>query len=511
MTSLNGAGGNAVASALLGYALSASRDIKPPWQMRNNEYGLYFQDDFKVNRRLTLNLGIRWDLYAPATEEHDKLSNFDPATLTMRLAGQNGNSRSTLEANYHNFGPHVGFAYDVTGNGKTVVRGGYLIGYVPLITTAVGVGTDRLTTNPPFAQINAQVFNFQAPTVRVSDGLALATQDPNHPTGDVVYEPRNQPTPYSEEWNFDVQRELPSNFLVDVAYAGSHGAHLTGQVNLNQAPPSPLPAAGRSRISNNVNNVEALLNRESSIYHALQIKLQRRFSAGFYTAVAYTFSHAIDDGSYTTQGSAASTPQPQDSYNWRAERASSDFDVRHRFVISYIYELPFGKGRKYGSHMNRAVDAVVGGWQINGITTAQSGMPFTPVLAVNVINSGPGGALRPNRLASGDLSSGQQSIAHWFDVSSFVAPGKAGTTPFVFGNSGRNILKGPDFVNFDFSTFKWFTITERVRTVFRAEFFNIFNHPNFGLPNANVDTPQAGVITLAKAPRTIQFAMKLVF
>src|SRR5581483_5343400 len=162
MTSNNGAGGNAVASALLGYPLTATRDIKPPWQMRNNEYGLYFQDDFKVNRRLTLNLGIRWDLYAPATEEHDKLSNFDPSTLTMRLAGQNGNSRSTLDANYHNFGPHVGFAYTLTSDGKTVVRGGYLIGYVPLITTAVGVGTDRLTTNPPFAQINAQTFNFQA-------------------------------------------------------------------------------------------------------------------------------------------------------------------------------------------------------------------------------------------------------------------------------------------------------------------------------------------------------------
>ena len=160
--------------------------------------------------------------------------------------------------------------------------------------------------------------------------------------------------------------------------------------------------------------------------------------------------------------------------------------------------------------MNRAVDAILGGWQVNGITTAQAGMPFTPVLAANVINSGPGGALRPNRLASGQVDSGQ-SIAHWFDVSAFVAPGKGGTTPFVFGNSGRNILKGPDLVNFDFSTFKWFTVTERVRVVFRSEFFNIFNHPNFNLPNANVDTAQAGIISGARAGRIIQFAMKVVF
>jgi hypothetical protein len=184
-----GAGGHALASALLGYPFQATRDLKPSWQMRNNEYGLYFQDDYKVNRKLTLNLGLRWDLYAPATEEHGKLSNFDPATLSMRLAGQNGSSNSTLNTNYDNFGPHIGFAYDLKGDGQTVVRGGFLIGYVPLITTAVGVGTDRLTTNPPFVQGFSTVYNFLAPTARISDGQPLFTQDPKNPSGDVVFEP----------------------------------------------------------------------------------------------------------------------------------------------------------------------------------------------------------------------------------------------------------------------------------------------------------------------------------
>ena len=179
-------------------------------------------------------------------------------------------------------------------------------------------------------------------------------------------------------------------------------------------------------------------------------------------------------------------------------------------VTSYIYEVPIGKGRKYLGASNRIVDGILGGWQINGITTAQNGMPFTPTISTDVINSGPGGALRPDRLASGQLASGQ-TIRHWFDVSAFAVPGTLGTAPYQFGNSGRNILRGPDLVDFDFSVFKTYSITERVKLAFRSEFFNIFNHPNFNLPNAAIDTPQAGIITGVRAPRQIQFGLKLTF
>ena len=325
--------------------------------------------------------------------------------------------------------------------------------------------------------------------------------------------PKDQPTPYLQQWNLDLQRALPGNFLFDVAYVGSHGEHLTGSVNLNQAPPGPTPSSDRSPISTNISTVEGLLNRESSTYHALQVKLERHFSSGFYILAAYTFSKSIDDGSYNTQGSNASSAEPQDSFDWRAERGLSDFDATHRLVISYIYELPFGRGKKFMNRSNRIVGGILGGWQLNGITTAQSGTPFTPVLSNGsaAINSGPGGSVRPDLVGNPVLASGQ-SVNRWFNVSAFATSGQDGTAPYTFGNAGRNILIGPGSVNFDFSLFKNFTVTEHAKLQFRSEFFNVFNHANFGLPNAAVDTPQAGIITSTLTPpRQIQFALKLLF
>jgi len=509
-TSNAGAGGSALASALLGYPLVSQRDITPPWGERIKEYGAYFEDNFRVSRRLTLNLGVRWDLFEPATEQHNRLANFDLGTATLILAGTNGVSGSTLDTNYHDFSPRAGFAYTASSDRKTVLRGGYGIGYLPLVTSAVGAGSDRLTTNPPFRSNFATVYNFLAPSARVSDGMLLPVQDPKHPSGDVVFVQRDQPTPYVQQWTLDVQRVLPGNFVADMAYAAARGVHLTGAVNLNQARPGPTPPVGRSLISNAVNQVEGVLNRESSIYHSLQVKLERRFTAGLYVLAAYTFSKSIDDGSYTTQGSDASSPLPQDSLNWRVERALSDFDAKHRLVVSYIYPLPIGKGKPVLNNVNPLVNAITGDWQINGITVAQSGMPFTPVVATNRTNAGPGGAIRPDRIGSGELGAGQ-SIDHWFDVSAFLPQGAGGTSPYHFGNSGRNILRGPSLVNFDVSISKSFAISEGAALEFRSEFFNLFNHPNFGLPIASIDTPQAGAIRLARAPRQIQFGLKLLF
>jgi len=321
--------------------------------------------------------------------------------------------------------------------------------------------------------------------------------------------------PYTEQWNLDIQRAIPGNVLLDIAYVGTHGVHLLGTTNPNQARPGPTAAGPRSPISPNIGAIHALKNQNGSIYHALQVKVERRVSSGLYLLGSYVFSKSIDNGSLGA-GSAftplASSTLPQDSFNLKGDRGPSDFDVRHRMVISYIYELPCGRGRRLARASGPLVNGLIGGWQVNGITSAQSGWPFTPKLenGTAIINAGPGGAVRPNLVGNPDPGSGR-TIQRWFNVSAFAAPGKAGTPPFTFGNAGRNILRGPGLVNFDFSLFKTFTVREGVKMEFRSEFFNLLNHPNFGLPNQFVDSPQAGIITTAAPPRQIQFALKLLF
>lgn len=518
-----GSEGNSVASALLGYQYARVRQILPPWGERTKEYGAYFQDDFKATKRLTLDLGVRWDLYMPPTEAFNRLANFDPSTLTMQLAGQDGLSESTLDTNHRDFSPHVGFAYQATKDGKTVIRGGYAIGYLNLVQQEVGTINDRLMDNPPSDEYEAQ-FEFPLGPVppagisvpRVSDGFPLTPQNPNNLCCGVapVAVPTSQPTPYTQQWNLDVQRALPGNFLLDVAYVGTAGVHLTGVWNPNQAPPSPTTDV--SPLSDNIGQVDELSNRDNSIYNGLQIKVERRLSSGFYVLGSYTYSKSIDDGSISSSGSddpVASSAAPQDSFDWRAERGLSDFDIRHRMVVSYIYELPLGKGKKFLGASSKPVDAFLGGWQVNGITTAQSGPPISPSLSNGSaeINCGPSGIVRPDLVGNPKLPSGQQTINHWFNVAAFAIPGQDGTPPYTFGNAGRNILRGPNLVNFDFSLFKNFSITERWKLQFRSEFFNLFNHPNFSLPNPAVDLPQAGIITGAASPRLIQFALKLLF
>jgi len=497
--------GSGLASSLLGYPLVGIRDRSSPFGQRQKEWGFYFQDDFKVNRRLTLNLGVRYDLFLPATEHFDRVSNFDLDTKTMVLAGQGGVSDSTLEADTNNFSPHVGFAYSFGGRQQTVLRGGYGLAYQPLVTSAAGVST-RLTGNPPFTVNSSQVFSFINPTVRVSDGIEIPPFDLNNPNGDIVFIPRKQPTSSLQHWTLNLQRTLTEDWLLDVAYAGSSGKHLTGSVNLNQAPPGPEPPSTRSPISASINNLNSLLNRQSSTYHSLQLKLTRRFAEGFYLLGAYTYSKSIDDGSFSSQGSIASPVQPQDSRDFAAERGRSDFDVGQRLVVSYIYELPFGRGKRFLSSANPALNALLGGWQIVGITTLQEGPPFTPTVANDRSNSGPGGALRPNRIGDGNLSPGQRTPNQWFDVSAFEVPPN-----FTFGNSGRNVLEGPGLAVFDFSLFKDIPLSETMNLQFRAEFFNIFNRPNFNLPVAAIDTPQAGQISSARDGRQIQFGLKLIF
>ena len=449
-------------------------------------------------------------LARPAFERYDRLANYDLQQGVMVLANQNGQSRSTLTTNKTNFSPRLGFAYQLTSDGKTVLRGGFAMGYLLQQTSTVGTANERLTANLPFKRNFAQVFDFNLPSHRVSDRLFFPDPDPSNPNGDVNYLLRGDPTPYMEQWNFNVQRSLPWNFMGEVSYVGSHGVHLSGNANLNQAPPGPTASGPRSVHDPALNSVYSILSRQSSIYHGLQTKLQRRFVSGLYLVAGYTFSKSIDDGFFTSGAAGAgSSSGPQDAYDWRAERGPSDFDVTHRFVGSYVYELPWGKGRRFMTDSPTAMEMLLGGWQINGITTLQSGGRFTPNVASPRTNAGPGGSIRPDRIGSGRLSGSARTIQKWFDRSAFVAQGSDGSDPYHFGNSGRKILRGPGLVNFDFSLFKKFSIKERAAIEVRGEFFSLFNTPWFNLSNRSVDVPQGGVISSAQAARQVQLALRL--
>ncbi|MGH9839430.1 MAG: hypothetical protein ACREEM_11675, partial [Blastocatellia bacterium] len=236
-------------------------------------------------------------------------------------------------------------------------------------------------------------------------------------------------------------------------------------------------------------------------YHAFQFSAEKRLTQGLSGLLSYTWGHSIDTVGQSF-GGGADGPLPQDPRNRRADRGNSPFDIRHRLTIAWNYALPFGKGRKWLSSGGPA-EYALGGWQINGINTFQTGLPFTPTANSATVNTGTGS--RPDRIGNGTLSNG--TVDRWFDTSAFATPAQ-----FTYGNSGRNILYGPGRVNFDFSLFKEFRITEGLKLQFRTEFFNLFNTPQFDLPNAAIGAGNAGTITaIVGTPRQIQFGLKLVF
>jgi hypothetical protein len=466
---------------------------------RNWETGYYVQDDWRVTRRLTLNLGLRYDLFTWPEEEHNQQANFDLVTGHLLLAGLNGVSKSTIDTDYNNFSPRVGFAYDMFGTGKSVLRGGFGIFY---FLDRGGID-NQLAQNAPFQGFSSFSFTNgfrinlagQAPLNSTNPTLGGTVPmpskgpiqiDPNNPTNiDVVAYPKNDKNSYAEQWNLQLQHELNPDMSVSLGYVGAHGVDLMTLFNLNR---QTYGAVSGTRPFPNINAVNANLTKGTSSYNSFQAQLQRRLRKGIQFTGSYTWSHTIDDSPGTLDRTPNNEQDHFDFFNFRHERGNSNLDVKHRFVFSSLFELPFGRGKMIGGNWNAVTQAVLGGWQLSPIFTYQSGSPF------DVWDGTSSPSTRPDlvgRLRTfGDVN-------NWFDTSAFVHPPVANGTFARPGNSPRNPYFGPARKYLDVSMSKTFSITERFKTEFRAEFYNLTNTPQFSQPDGSFGdcNPKAGVCT----------------
>ena len=508
--SLNAASGFDGASFLLGFPSSETRTYQlGTIGERRPEIGGYLQDDWRVNKRLTLNIGLRYDIFVPYVEVHDRQANFDVTTGKFVVAADNATiggqqvGRALQHTPKRDFAPRVGFAYDLLGHGRTVLRGGYGMFYNNPLT---GTSSSK-ASNPPF--LLAQAFTTTlAPTLKLSSGLPpVPAIDPNRsPSGatrsifDIDFRDGR-----AQQWNFNVQQQLGKEYLLEVAYVGSNGQHLVLKRDINVAPPTV--GVSNSDVNRPFIGVAPLLRSLSQVqsngwskYSALQAKFTKRFSAGLVFTNSYTWGKTLDIVS-DTEGA---TLNP---YNFNYDRALADFDIKHNFVTTVNYELPFGKGKKLLGSSSRAVNMLTGGWQVNMIVLARTGLPFTVTQQSGLLSNGTGN--RPNRLANGSQSNA--SIDRWWDPTAFAATADNTGT---YGTSGRNILRQPQQVNLDLSLIKNTKISEKFQHQFRLEAFNALNHPQFGAPGRTLGASDQGVISslLFNTPtRQVQLVMKLNF
>ena len=495
----NGNGGNAIASLLLGYPASTVRSktlYRPDFHAA--EYGFYAQDDWRVSRKLTLNLGIRYDIITPPEEAHGQGANLNLKTFQIQNAITDGISKSGgLAIPYNDFSPRIGFAYSVTP--KTVVRGGFGISFFPPV-----VGNSQGLRNAPFVS-TLNITTTPATVANIlSAGLPPPTPDnPLNPAGSLNALYMGNRMPYVEQYNVTVQREFGSGLVGTVSYVGAGGRKLGIAYEIDQAPPGPGAVQPRRNYYAQlpgISSISEAFTSGTSVYHSLQSSLERRFVHGFGLSTNFTYGHVIDDAPCRGGCKPGNTagPFPLLDSNRRLDRGNSDVDLRLRWILTATYAPSFHWSG------NRFTGALVKDWQFNGILAMQSGQTFTVDNASARDNTGSGD--RPNIV--GDPHDIARTINKWFDVTAF-----APQPLYTVGNVGRNTMYGPPMKQLDFSTFRDFKLRESMTLQFRTEFFNILNHPNFGLPAADLGNSNFGVIsdTGNYLSRNIQFALKLVF
>jgi len=488
--------GSAFADFLLGDTASATESTRSISNEVQHIYQGYVQDDWQVTTKLTINAGLRYELPLPFYETNNHYADLilEPGTLYGTVlqaanAAANGYRNSFSNPNYHNFAPRLGLAYRITP--KTVIRaaGGIFYGRDENLGVA-----GRPTNNPPYFVTTTYTSDQIDPNIILSQGFPANALTPGSTasTPTVNSYPKYAPTPYVQQWNLTLQRELGGGFTAQTAYVGSSSHDLYLQNNVDQPLPGPGAIQARRPLPA-YSAINAYGPYVSAHYDSLQAQLERRFSKGLTVLAAYTWSHSIDNDNSSRE----------DAYDLQLEQASSSFDIRQRFVLSTVYQLPFGKGKAF-LNSSRIGNIVAGGWQLSAIFTKQTGLPFTPVESVDASNTGT--TERPNRIGSGVLTSGQ-NVNDWFNVAAFTTPAQ-----YTFGNSGRNILEGPGLTNLDLGLSRVIPIRERYHIEFRAEAFNLLNTPQFGLPNATLGTATVGTITTTvNSQRELQFALRFAF
>jgi len=519
---------------------------------RVKDFNAFVQDDWKVNDRLTLNLGLRYDLYGLPAEEQGRLVNFLPDQFRAgvppngfvqaeggQLAGVPTVEKTLVPVDKNNFAPRVGFAYRLDDAGKLVLRAGYGIYYdrlstryantqllnYPYLSLAVGVFRPAATPFANVPQPNQYPF---VPTIPASGLLAGV------PVSGIFISP-DLKTPYVQQYNVNAQWEVFRNTVLEVAYVGNKGTNLLQVITLNQPVYNPTPSAGAPRGTfvapfgtavstqkNTAGGLQQVQTTSNSNYNSLQITGTRRFSQGLQLLAAYTFGRSTDYYSGAAINELAAVPG--DQVDWRTNRGRSDFDRRNRFVVSGVYELPDFK------YESSAARAILNNFQIAGIATFQSGLPYSIIdnpnnIIIQRANVAPG--FGGQFETSGNTTS---RLNGYFNTAAFVtsrpitsgaAVGAVNNPTFdagaPFGNTPRNFLTGPGQKNVDFSIIKLIPFSERLRGEFRTEFFNIFNWTNFANPNNNVAlanpalSPFGKITSASSGPRVIQFAFKLNF
>ncbi len=478
--------GSGFADFLLGFPSSASGGIGlPSGAFRETDVGAYIQDNWKVTRKLTLNLGFRYQYFQPTYDKYHKDAITDLQTNTVH--------QGSWDASGLRVGPRVGLAYAL--NDKTVIRTGFGIYY-----------NQQPYNFLQFAIANSPVYILQNVTVPVGTPVAVTDVFSANP-GKSAQSPftlgLHSPQPYIEQWNFGIQRSLWGSALATISYVGNESHHQPLRLNPNQAVQDtnlavPTPLANR-RPYPFIGDVFGQYNIQNTNYHSLQASLRYRWKSGLSFTGNYTYAKAMD---------IADTGAALPSNGLDAKGSSygpANFDRTHVFTATYSYELPVGPGKRFFSGTNWVEREVIGGWQITGITRAETGVPFE-ITAADLSNTGTMHTQVADRVCDGNLPSSKRSIYHWFDTSCFVQPA-AGR----LGNSGRDILRGPGDLTFDLSTFKRFALKENSWIQLRADFLSAFNHPNFQTGNQATTSSTYGQLTGSTGARVIQTSLQFVF